>query len=142
MSESFNAYREQYLRRHENPVNSALHTVAVVVDAAGLAAALVTRRARVGVIGSTVAFAIGTVGHLFFQPGTLRDDLAWIHRRAWPSGAGAGDLDCRGCGHAVAAGLPSFSCWCFGRAFRRMDQAGADSGGLYPMVLCHNVSQC
>ena len=75
MSESFSAYREQYLSRNENPVNNALHTVAVVVDAGGLAAALITRRARVGVIGSTVAFAIGTVGHLFFQPGTLRDDL-------------------------------------------------------------------
>ena len=75
MSESFSAFREQYLRRHENPVNNALHTVAVVVDAGGLAASLITRRARVGVIGSTVAFAIGTVGHLFFQPGTLRDDL-------------------------------------------------------------------
>ena len=74
MSESFSAYREQYLRRHENPVNNALHTVADVVDAGGLAAAIITRRARVGVIGYAVAFAIGTVGHLF-QPGTLRDDL-------------------------------------------------------------------
>ena len=73
MSESFSAFREQYLSRHENPVNSALHTVADVVDAGGLAAAVVTRRVRVGVIGYTVAFAIGTVGHLF-QPGTLRDD--------------------------------------------------------------------
>jgi len=25
---------------------------------------------------------------------------------------------------------------------RRLGQAGADSGGLYPIVLCHNVSQC
>ena len=68
MSESFNAYREQYLRRHENPVNNALHTVADVVDAGGLAAAIITRRARVGVIGYAVAFAIGTVAHLF-NPG-------------------------------------------------------------------------
>jgi len=74
MSESFSAYREQYLRRHENLVNNALHTVADVVDAGGLAAAIITRRARVGVIGYAVAFAIGTVGHLF-QPGTLRDDF-------------------------------------------------------------------
>ena len=42
----------------------------------------------------------------------------------------------------MAAGLPSFSCWGFGRAFRQVDQAGADSGGLYPILLCHNVSQC
>ena len=41
------------------------------------------------------------------------------------------------------------SCWSaqlfllgFGRAFRQMGQAGADSGGLYPIVLRHNVSQC
>jgi len=27
MSESFSAFRAQYLRRHENPVNSALHTL-------------------------------------------------------------------------------------------------------------------
>ena len=31
MSESFSAVREQYLRRHENPVNGALRTVADVV---------------------------------------------------------------------------------------------------------------
>ena len=75
MSESFSAFREQYLRRHENPVNSGLHTVAAVVEVGGLVASVVTRRARVGVIGYMVAFAIGTAGHLFFQPGTLRDDF-------------------------------------------------------------------
>jgi hypothetical protein len=32
MSESFSAFREQYLRRHENPVNGALRTVADVVE--------------------------------------------------------------------------------------------------------------
>ena len=75
MSESFSAFREQYLSRHENPVNSALHTVADVVEVGGLVAGVVTRRVRVGVIiGYTVGFAIGAVGHLF-QPGTLRDDL-------------------------------------------------------------------
>jgi len=74
MSESFSAFRAQYLRRHENPVNSALHTVGAVVAVGGLAAAVVTRRIRVVVIGDTVAFAIGAVGHLF-QPGTLRDDI-------------------------------------------------------------------
>ena len=31
MSESFSAFREQYLRHHENPVNGALRTVADVV---------------------------------------------------------------------------------------------------------------
>ena len=79
MSESFSAYREQYLRRHENPVNNALHTVADVVDAGGLAAAIITRRARVGVIGYAVAFAIGTVGHLF-----PTGDLARRLRRGLP----------------------------------------------------------
>ena len=76
MSESFSAFREQYLSRHENPVNGALHTVATVVAVGGLVAGVVTRRIRMGVIiGDTVAFAIATVGHLLFQPGTLRDDL-------------------------------------------------------------------
>jgi hypothetical protein len=74
MSESFSAFREQYLSRHENPVNSALHTVADVVEVGGLAAGVVTRRIRVALIGDTVGFAIATVGHLF-QPGTLQDDL-------------------------------------------------------------------
>ena len=74
MSESFSVFCEQYLRRHENPVNSALHTVADVVAVGGLAAGVVTRRIRVVVIGDIVGFAIGTVGHLF-QPGTLRDDI-------------------------------------------------------------------
>ena len=74
MSESFSAFREQYLSRHENPVNSALHTVADVVEVGCLAAGIATSRIRVVVIGYTVAFAIGTVGHLF-QPGTLRDDF-------------------------------------------------------------------
>jgi len=48
----------------------------LVVGLAGCPTAVVTRRVRMGVIiGDTVAFAIATVGHLLFQPGTLRDDL-------------------------------------------------------------------
>ena len=54
MSESFSAYREQYVRRHENLVNNALHTVADVVDAGGLAAAIIRRRARVGRVSPAV----------------------------------------------------------------------------------------
>ena len=81
MSESFSAFREQYLSRHENPVNSALHTVATVVAVGGLVAGVVTRRIRMGVIiGDIVAFAIATVGHLLFQPGTLRDDFVAVFR--------------------------------------------------------------
>jgi len=44
MSESFTAFREQYLSRHEKPVNSALHTLADALEVAGLAAGVVTRR--------------------------------------------------------------------------------------------------
>ena len=80
MSESFSAFRGQYLRRHQNPVNSALHTVADAVEVGGLVAAVVTRRIRVVVIGDIVGFAIGAVGHLFFQPGTLRDDFVALFR--------------------------------------------------------------
>ena len=80
MSESFSAFREQYLRRHQNPVNSALHTVADAVEVGGLVAAVVTRRIRVVVIGDIVGFAIGAVGHLFFPTG----DPARRLRRALP----------------------------------------------------------
>ena len=80
MSESFSTFREQYLRRHENPVNSALHTFADVVEVGGLVAGVATRRLRVGVLGYTLAFAIATVGHLVFQPGTLRDDFVAVLR--------------------------------------------------------------
>jgi hypothetical protein len=69
MSESFSAFREQYLSRHENPVNSALQTVAAVVAVGGLAAAVVTRRIRVALIGDTVAFAIATVGIFYSNRG-------------------------------------------------------------------------
>src|SRR5215469_14950638 len=83
MSASFSAFREQYLSRHENPVNGALHTVADVVAVGGLAAGVVRRRLRVVVIGDIVAFAIGTVGHLF-EPGTLREDLvAGLRHPIW-----------------------------------------------------------
>ena len=51
ISESFSALAKQHSRRHENPVNNALHTVADVVDVGGLVAAIITRRIRVVVIG-------------------------------------------------------------------------------------------
>ena len=79
MSESFSAYRDRLLSRHENGVTSALSTVGDVVMAAGLAAAVVTRRVRVGVIGVSVGFAIAAAAHLF-QPGTLRDELVAVFR--------------------------------------------------------------
>jgi hypothetical protein len=47
MSESFSAFREQYLRRHENPVNGALRTVADVV-------AMISRKLRVCTLSEAV----------------------------------------------------------------------------------------
>jgi hypothetical protein len=79
MSESFSAFREELLHRHENPATSALSTVADVVLVGGLAAGVVTRRVRVGVIGFVVSALIAAAAHLF-QPGTLRDEFAAVFR--------------------------------------------------------------
>ena len=79
MSESFSDYRDGLLHRHENPVTSALSTAGDVVILGGLAAGVVTRRVRVGVIGVMVGAAIAVVAHLF-QPGTVRDEIAAVFR--------------------------------------------------------------
>lgn len=75
MSDSYIAYRDRMLSRHENGVTSALSTVGDVVMGGGLVAAVVTRRVTVGVIGVSVGLAIAATAHLF-QPGTLRAELA------------------------------------------------------------------
>jgi NaMN:DMB phosphoribosyltransferase len=79
MSESFDAYRDRFLSRHENNVTSVLSTVGDVVIAAGLGAAVATRRVQVGVIGVSVGTAIAAIAHLF-PPGTLRDEVSSILR--------------------------------------------------------------
>jgi hypothetical protein len=79
MKESFDAYRDRFLGRHENSVTNALSTVGDVVIAAGLGAAVATRRVQVGVIGVSVGTAIAAIAHLF-PPGTLRDELSSILR--------------------------------------------------------------
>jgi hypothetical protein len=71
MSESFDAYRDRLLSRHENGVTEALSTVGDVVMLGGVVAAVVTRRIGVGVIGVTSGAAIAVVAHLF-QPGTVK----------------------------------------------------------------------
>jgi hypothetical protein len=79
MSESFDAYRDRLLSRHENGVSEALSTVGDVVMLGGVVAAVVTRRIGVGVIGVTSGAAIAVVAHLF-QPGTVRDEIAEVLR--------------------------------------------------------------
>jgi hypothetical protein len=74
MSESFTAYRERMLSRHENSVTNALSTIGDLVVVGGVAAAIVTRRVGVGVIGVSAGFAIAAIAHLF-QPGTLREEV-------------------------------------------------------------------
>jgi hypothetical protein len=74
MSESFDAYRDRMLSRHENTVTNVLSTIGDLVVAGGIAAAVATRQARVGVMGVSAGFAIAAIAHLF-QPGTLRDEI-------------------------------------------------------------------
>jgi hypothetical protein len=79
MRESFDAYRDRFLSRHENRVTSALSTVGDAVVAASVVGALATRRVPVAVIGISVGTAIAVIAHLF-PPATLRDELSSILR--------------------------------------------------------------
>ena len=79
MSESFTAYRDRLLSRHENGVADALSTVGDAVMLGGVIAAVATRRIGVGVIGVTSGAAIAVVAHLF-QPGTVREEIAEVLR--------------------------------------------------------------
>jgi hypothetical protein len=74
MSESFSAYRERMLSRHQNSVTSALSTIDDVVVLGAVAAGAITRRPLVGVIGVTAGFTITALAHLF-QPGTLKEEV-------------------------------------------------------------------
>jgi hypothetical protein len=83
MSDSFTAYRDQLLSRHEIGVTDALSTVGDVVMLGGVVAAVVTRRIRVGVIGVTSGAVVAAAAHLF-QPGTLREEItAILHHPLW-----------------------------------------------------------
>ncbi|MDT5185205.1 MAG: hypothetical protein QOJ20_2583 [Mycobacterium sp.] len=79
MSESFTAYRDRLLSRHENSVTNALSTAGDVVMLGGVVAAVVTRRVGVGVIGVASGAALAAAAHLF-QPGTLREEITAILR--------------------------------------------------------------
>jgi hypothetical protein len=63
-----------WLRRHENSATSALSTIGDVVVLGSVAAAVVTRRVRIGVIGVPAGFAVGAIAHLV-QPGTLQEEV-------------------------------------------------------------------
>jgi hypothetical protein len=79
MSESYPAYRDRLLSRHQNGVTDALSTVGDVVVVGGIAAAVATRRLGVGVMGAALGIVIAVVAHLF-QPGTVRDEIAEVLR--------------------------------------------------------------
>jgi hypothetical protein len=74
MSDSFSAYRDRMLSRHENSVTNALSTIGDLVVVGSVAAAVVTRRVGVGVIGVSAGFAVTAIAHLF-QPGSLREEV-------------------------------------------------------------------
>jgi hypothetical protein len=79
MGESFDTYRDALLSRHENAVTSVLATVGDVVFLGGLGAGVVTRLVGVGVWGGAVGLGI-IVGAHFFQPGTVRPEIAAVLR--------------------------------------------------------------
>jgi hypothetical protein len=79
MSESFDAYRDRLLSRHQTRATNALSTVGDAVMLGGVAAAVITRRFRVGVVGVTTGAAIATAAHLF-QPGTVREEVTEVIR--------------------------------------------------------------
>ncbi|MDT5018083.1 MAG: hypothetical protein QOD39_4243 [Mycobacterium sp.] len=79
MSEQFIAYREQLLDRHQTAATSVLSTIGDVVMIGGIAAGVATRRAVVGAAGLGIGLAIAVVAH-FFQPGTVRDEIAGVAR--------------------------------------------------------------
>jgi hypothetical protein len=79
MSESFDAYRDRLLSRHENSVTNALSTVGDVVMLGSVVVAVATRRVGVGVIGVASGAAVAVVAHLF-QPGTVRAELTEVLR--------------------------------------------------------------
>jgi hypothetical protein len=79
MSEQFIAYREQLIGRHQNAATSVISTVGDVVMIGGIAAGVATKRVVVGAAGVGVGFAIAVVAH-FFQPGTVRDEIAAVIR--------------------------------------------------------------
>jgi hypothetical protein len=74
MTESYEAYRDRFMSRHENSITSAVSTIGDVVVLGSVAAAVVTRRRRVGVIGVPAGVAVTAIAHLF-QPGTLREEV-------------------------------------------------------------------
>jgi hypothetical protein len=87
MSEAFDAYRDRLLSRHENRATNVLSTVGDVVMLGGIVAAVVTKSARVGVLGVTSGAAVATAAHLF-QPGTVQDEVAQVLRHPlWASRA-------------------------------------------------------
>jgi hypothetical protein len=79
MSEPFVAYRDRLLSRHENGITNALSTAGDVVFLGAIAAAVVTRRVQVGVIGTTVGLAVIVGAHLF-QPGTMQAEITEVMR--------------------------------------------------------------
>jgi hypothetical protein len=79
MGESFTAYRDRLLSRHENRTTDVLSTVGDVVFLGAIASAVATRRLQVGVIGATAGLAVIVGAHLF-QPGTMRNEVTEVMR--------------------------------------------------------------
>ena len=79
MSESFDAYRDRLLSRHQTRATNAISTVGDIVMLGGVGAAVITRRIGVGVAGVASGAAIAVVAHLF-QPGTVKEEITEVLR--------------------------------------------------------------
>jgi hypothetical protein len=79
MSESFDAYRDRLLSRHQNRATNAISTVGDVVMLGGVVAAVITRRIGVGVVAVTSGAAVAVIAHLF-QPGTVKEEITEVLR--------------------------------------------------------------
>ncbi len=81
-AETFEAFRDGFLARHESRMADLLSTVGSALFAAGMGLAVVGRR-REGARTSLAGVAVAAIAHLF-PPVTLREEVAAILRHpAW-----------------------------------------------------------
>jgi hypothetical protein len=74
----FEAFREDFLARHDNPMTDTLSTVGSALFVAGLGVAAIGQ-GRAGVRTALAGVAVAAIAHLF-PPVSLRDEAAAILR--------------------------------------------------------------
>jgi hypothetical protein len=79
MKESYDAYRDRLLSRHQTRATNAISTVGDVVMLGGVVAAVITKRIGVGLVGVASGAVVAAVAHLF-QPGTVKEEITEVLR--------------------------------------------------------------